>query len=138
MKFHRYLDRKAVAAAFGTLGFETLDETSRFRRVDLLYRHLLERSGGDSTGPEFRELSQRYRKARHLAGKLEGAGRDLAGLRDPATSPLRHAGVPVIGSPRSGEALADSPVWHARPTPFSPVSRRPPVWPGCTTSRRTG
>ena len=115
MSFHRFVDRAGVIEAFQALGFEGPEEAARFRSADLLYRHLLDKAGGDSTGPQFRELAQRYRKARHLAGRLEGAGRDLVGLHDPATSMLRHAGAPAIRSPLSGDVLADSPVRYVRP-----------------------
>ena len=115
MKFHRYLDREAVAAAFGDLGFATPDEATGFRSVDRLYRHLLQRSGGDSTGPEFRDLPQRFMKAGHLARKVEGAGRDLVGLHDPATATLRHVSAPASRSPLGGGVLDDEAVRYVRP-----------------------
>ena len=115
MKFHRYLDREAVAAAFEDLGFATPDEATGFRSVDRLHRHLLERSGGDSTGPEFRELPQRFMKAGHLARKVEGAGRDLVGLHDPATATLRHVSAPASRSPLGGGVLDDEAVRYVRP-----------------------
>ena len=115
MKFHRFLDREAVAAAFEALGFATPDEATRFRNVDRLYRHLLQRTGGDGTGPEFRDLPQRFLEAQHLASKFEGAGRDLVGLHDPATAMLRHLAAPAIQAPAGSGVLDEEAVRYVRP-----------------------
>ena len=105
MRYYKFLDEDMVTAEFKALGFESPEEATRFRTVDQLYQHLGQQTEGTEEAERdqdiFKNLPQRYRQAKHLATKLERAGRDLVGLNDPATASLRHF-KPAASTPSSG------------------------------------